>query len=151
MTLLPAGRPAPDFSLPSHHGEPVTLSTLRGRPVVVVFFPAAFTGVCTSEMGALRDGMAGFDAAGARLLAISTDPMFALRVFAEQERLPFTLLSDFWPHGRVARTYGVLDDELGTAQRASYVLDADGVITWTVVNAIGAARDMADHVRAVTP
>ena len=150
MTHACVGGAAPDFTLPSHHGEPVTLSALRGRPVVLVFFPAAFTRVCTGEMGALRDGAAAFEGAGAQVLAVSTDPMFALRVFAEQEALPFPLLSDFWPHGQVAQAYDAFDHELGTAQWASYVLDADGVITWTVVNAIGEARDMADHLQALS-
>lgn len=116
---------------------------------MLVFFPAAFTGVCTSEMQALRDGMGAFDAAAARVLAISTDTMFVLRVFAEQESLPFDLLSDFWPHGATAKTYDVFDEELGSARRASYVLNADGVITWSVQNEIGDARDMADHLQAL--
>ncbi|GAA2108649.1 peroxiredoxin [Microlunatus panaciterrae] len=147
--VAPLGAPAPDFTLTNQHGELVRLSTLRGSPVLVVFFPAAFTGVCTGELRALRQHQPDFDALGARLLAISTDTMFALRVFSDSEQLTFPLLSDFWPHGAVAQAYGVFDFELGSARRASFVVDAGGTIRWSVLSEISKARDVADQLAAV--
>lgn len=140
---------APDFALQNQHGQTVRLSELRGTPVVLVFYPYAFTGVCSGELAQLQQSLGGFTAAGARVLAISTDTMYALRVFAEQLGLGFDLLSDFWPHGAVARSYGVFDEERGCAVRGSFVLDADGRVTWSVRNAIGDARDIGEHLRAV--
>ncbi|GAB3912434.1 peroxiredoxin [Microlunatus endophyticus] len=140
---------APDFALRNQHGEIVRLSDLRGAPVVVVFYPYAFTGVCSGEMTALQQSLGDFTAAGARVLAVSTDTMYALRVFADQLGLGFDLLSDFWPHGEIARAYDVFDDELGCAVRGSFVLDAEGRLTWSVRNAIGDARDIGEHLRAV--
>lgn len=144
------GSAAPDFELSNQHGQTVRLSELRGAPVVLVFYPYAFTGVCSGELTALQQSLDGFTAAGARVLAISTDTMYALRVFAERLGLGFDLLSDFWPHGAVARSYGVFDEELGCALRGSFVLDAGGRITWSVCNAIGDARDIGEHLRAVS-
>lgn len=140
---------APDFALRDQHGQTVRLSELRGRPVVIVFYPWAFTGVCTGELSALRDDFAAFEAAGVTVLAISCDSRFALRVFAEREGLPFPLLSDFWPHGAAARAYGVFDEQAGCALRGTFVVDPDGVVRWSVVNAIPDARRLEDYKRAV--
>ncbi|MBO0812460.1 MAG: peroxiredoxin [Microlunatus sp.] len=143
------GSTAPDFALRNQHGEAVRLNELRGAPAVLVFYPYAFTGVCSGELAALQQSLADFAAAGARVLAISTDTMYALRVFAEQLGLEFDLLSDFWPHGAVARSYGVFDEDLGCAIRGSFVLDADGRVTWSVRNAVTDARDIGEHLSAV--
>lgn len=147
--MIAGGSIAPEFALRNQHGELVRLAGLRGAPAVLVFFPYAFTGVCSGEMSALQQSLAGFTGAGARVLAISTDTPYALRVFADQLGLGFDLLSDFWPHGEVARAYGVFDEELGCAIRGSFVLDADGRVTWSVRNAIAEARDIDEHLRAV--
>jgi len=149
VTSPQLGAVAPDFTARNQHGEDVVLSSLRGAPVVLVFYPFAFTGICTGELTGLRDRRADLDAAGARVLAVSTDTMFALRVFDETEHLGFDLLSDHWPHGGIARTYGVFDEEVGCALRGSFVLDADGVITWKTVNRIGEARDIGEHLAAL--
>ena len=145
------GGPAPTFSTRNQHGEQVDLAALRGWPVVLVFYPWAFSGICTGELRTLQDGLAGFAAAGARVLAVSCDPVFALRAFAEQEGLAFDLLSDHWPHGALARSYGVFDEELGVARRGSFVLDAEGTVVWRVLNGIGEPRDLAAHLQAVAP
>ncbi|TRW46867.1 peroxiredoxin [Georgenia yuyongxinii] len=139
------GQPAPDFELPDTHGTPVRLSGLRGAPVALVFFPFVFSGICTSELCELRDHLADFAARGVRLLAISTDAMFAQRAWAEAEGFGFDLLSDFWPHGAVSRAYGVLDEANGHALRGSVLLDADGVVRWSVVNPRGQARELAAY------
>lgn len=146
---LAVGDAAPDFTLQDTHGTPVTLSDLRGAPVLVVFFPFAFSGICTSELCELRDNIEDFAAAGVALLAISCDPVFALKAWSEQEGYDFALLSDFWPHGATARDYGVLDDERGLALRGSFLVDADGILRWAVVNPRGQRRDLEGYRQAL--
>ncbi|MBO3093749.1 peroxiredoxin [Cellulomonas dongxiuzhuiae] len=143
------GTRAPGLTLPDTHGTPVALAQLRGTPVAVVFFPFAFSGICTAELCELRDDIAAFDDAGVRLLAVSCDPMFALRAWSEQERFPFDLLSDFWPHGEAARAYGVFDEATGHALRGSFLVDADGVLRWSVVNPRGQARPLSAYRQAL--
>jgi mycoredoxin-dependent peroxiredoxin len=142
------GQEAPDFTLVNQRGEKVTLSDLRGRKVVLVFYPFAFSSLCTDELCALRDrsGDFGDDTV---LLGISVDTKHALRVFVEQEGLGFDLLSDFWPHGAVAQEYGVFLPERGMATRASFVLDRQGVVRWAVVGGPGDVRDPDDYRAAV--
>ena len=149
MTGPELGSPAPDFTARNHHGQPVSLADLRGAPAVLVFYPFAFTGICTGELTSLQEQLPAFADAGARVLALSTDTMFALRVFAEQEHLGFDLLSDHWPHGATASAYGVFDPQVGCALRGSFVLDAAGIVTWKVVNEIGQGRDIAEHLHAL--
>ncbi|PKK15069.1 MULTISPECIES: peroxiredoxin [Thermomonospora] len=133
---------APDFELQDQHGAPVRLSSLRGRGVLLVFYPLAFSGVCTGELDGIRDELLpGLDE-DIRVLAVSVDSMFALRAWADARGYSFPLLSDFWPHGAVARSYGVFDDERGVAVRGSFVVDREGVVRWKVVNPIGEARDL---------
>ncbi len=146
---LPIGSQAPEFSLPSQHGETITTASLRGGPVVLIFFPAAFTSVCTGELKALGDHSDEIAAYGVTVLAVSTDTRFALRVFAESESLGFPLLSDFWPHGQTAQAYGVFDDQLGTARRGSFILDAAGTIRWGALNEMGRPRSVADLLAAL--
>lgn len=142
--MLPAlDAPAPDFTLRDQHGATVTLSeTVGDRPVVLVFFPLAFTGTCTGELCALRDSIALFDDAGVELLAISVDSAATLREFAERERYPFRLLADFWPHGEVARRYGVLLEDKGFATRGTFVIDREGMLRASFVSGPGEARDL---------
>ncbi|MFF5715469.1 peroxiredoxin [Streptomyces buecherae] len=144
------GAQAPDFALRTQHGEQVTLSEFRGeRNVVLLFYPFAFTGVCTGELRALRDELPTFVNDDVQLLAVSNDSPFSLRVFAEQEGLEFPLLSDFWPHGEASRAYGVFDEEKGCAVRGTFVIDKEGVVRWTVVNGLPDARDLNDYVKAL--
>jgi peroxiredoxin len=114
---------------------------------MLVFFPYAFSGICSAELTDLR--AAQDELRGIRVAAISVDTMFALRTFAEQLGLDFDLLSDFWPHGRVAEAYGVFDHERGCALRGTFVLDADGNVRWSVRHELGQRRDMAEAVRIV--
>ncbi len=139
------GEAAPEVTLVDTHGTPVSLTGLRGAPVAVVFVPFAFSGTCTSELCELRDSIEDFEAAGVRLLVVSCDPMFTLRAWAEQEGFGFDLLSDFWPHGAAARAFGVFDERSGTALRGSFLLDADGVVRWSVVNPRGQARSLGEY------
>ena len=122
------GDAAPDFTLPDTHLQPVTLSArLAGGPVAVVFYPSSFTPTCHDELAGLSRRL---PAPGGRLrvLAVSTDPSPAQRVWAEASGIDVPLLSDFWPHGRVARRYGVLDHERGVALRATFLVDPGGVV-----------------------
>jgi mycoredoxin-dependent peroxiredoxin len=148
-TAVGVGDVAPDFELPDTHGTPVRLSALRGTPVMLVFFPFVFSGTCTSELRELRDNLREFADRGVRLLAISTDAMFAQRAWAESEGFGFDLLSDFWPHGDTARAYGVLDEADGHALRGSFLVDAVGVLRWRKVNPRGQARDLHGHIEAL--
>ena len=139
------GQVAPDFTLVNQDGAKVTLSQLRGRKVVLVFYPFAFSALCTGELCALRDRRGDFDD-DTVLLGVSVDTKYALKVFAEQEGLGFDLLSDFWPHGAVAQEYGVfLPDAGGKATRATFVIDREGVVRWAVINGPGEPRDPADY------
>ncbi len=142
MTLQP-GDLAPDFTLQDTHGTPVHLAdAVADGPVLLVFYPFAFSGICTGELCELRDNIEDFETAGVRLLAISTDPVFALKAWQQQEGFTFDLLSDFWPHGAVASSYGVLDEENGHALRGTFLIDTDGVVRWSVVNGRGQRRDL---------
>ncbi|HEX7804934.1 MAG TPA: peroxiredoxin [Cellulomonas sp.] len=136
------GKPAPDFASVDTHGTPVRLSELRGTPVVVVFVPFAFSGTCTGELCALRDNIEMFDDSGVRLLVVSCDPTYSLRAWQEQEAYSFDLLSDFWPHGEIARAYGVFDEDRGVAIRGSFLIDSSGVLRWALVNPRTQARDL---------
>jgi peroxiredoxin (alkyl hydroperoxide reductase subunit C) len=126
---LAAGARAPDFMLKDQHGNEVALSLFKGtQNVVIVFYPFTFTGVCQGELFALRDDLADFRTANAQLLAISCDSRFAQQQWAEQQGFDFPVLSDFWPHGEVSRAYGVFNEQLGAATRATFVIDTQGTI-----------------------
>ncbi|GAA2041922.1 MULTISPECIES: peroxiredoxin [Streptomyces] len=149
MAIEP-GTKAPDFTLKNQHGQSVTLSSFRGeKNVVLLFYPFAFTGVCTGELCALRDELPTFVNDDVQLLAVSNDSPFSLRVFAEQEGLEYPLLSDFWPHGDTSRAYGVFDEEKGCAVRGTFIIDKEGVVRWTVVNGLPDARDIESYVTAL--
>ncbi|MCK8681676.1 MULTISPECIES: peroxiredoxin [Streptomyces] len=144
------GTKAPDLTLKDNHGRTVSLRDFRGeKNVVLLFYPFAFTGVCTGELCALRDELPRFVNDDTQLLAVSTDSIHTLRVFAEQERLEYPLLSDFWPHGEASRAYGVFDEEKGCAVRGTFIIDKEGVVRWTVVNDLPDARDLDEYVRAL--
>ncbi|WP_396134746.1 peroxiredoxin [Cellulomonas sp. ATA003] len=149
-TPLPGpGERAPDATLTDTHGSPVRLSELRGAPVLLVFVPFAFSGVCTGEVCELRDNLDLFTGAGVRLVVVSCDSVHTLRAWAEQEGFAFDLLSDFWPHGAAATAFGVFDPERGRPLRGSFLLDADGVVRWAVVSPAGRARSLDGYREAL--
>jgi peroxiredoxin len=126
------------------------LSSYRGsKKVVLVFYPFAFTGVCTGELCAIRDDIGPLQNDDTQVLAISCDSVPALRVFAEQENFSHPLLSDFWPHGAVASAYGVFNETLGAAERGTFIIDKQGIVRWTVRTAIGEARDLDAYQKAL--
>lgn len=144
-TVPAVGEPAPDFELSNQFGEPIRLSDLRGRSVVLVFYPFAFSGICTGELCELRDNLALFEDADAVVLGVSVDSKFAQRAYAEKEGYAFDLLADFWPHGEVAARYGVFDEESGMAKRGTFIIDTSGIVRYVVVNPRGQARDFAEY------
>jgi mycoredoxin-dependent peroxiredoxin len=143
---IPTGTPAPDFHLRDQFGQDVSLSSFIGtKSVALVFFPWAFSNVCSSEMAGIRDRLDEFLTFGTEILAVSCDPTYSLRVFADTDGLNFPLLSDFWPHGSVATAYGVFDSDRGVARRSSYVVDKEGIVRWSVHNELRVGRDLGEH------
>ncbi|MCW2768719.1 MAG: peroxiredoxin [Aeromicrobium sp.] len=144
MTLS-IGDKAPDFTLKNQHGEDISLSAFRGKNVVLVFFPFAFSGICTGELCELRDNLGEFQTEDAEILAVSCDHFFSNRAFAERDGYTFSILSDFWPHGNVSVEYGTFNDGAGAPNRGTFVIDREGILQWQVVNGIGEARDLGDY------
>jgi peroxiredoxin len=123
------GQPAPEFTLKDQNGNDVSLADFRDqKAVALVFYPFTFTGVCEGELCRLRDDYSQFESAGVQVLAVSCDSRHAQRVWAEQQGYTFPVLSDFWPHGAVAKAYGVFNEQLGCAIRATFVIGKDGVL-----------------------
>lgn len=144
------GEQAPDFELPDQHGTPVRLSGFRGsQNVVLVFYPLAFSGVCSGELCAMRDEFPEVSRDDVELLTVSVDSTFTHRAWAEAEHFGFGLLSDFWPHGGVAKSYGIFDEAKGIATRGTFIIDKSGVVRWKVVNPIPQARDISDYQKAL--
>jgi peroxiredoxin (alkyl hydroperoxide reductase subunit C) len=143
------GSQAPDFTLRNEDGEEVTLSSLRGQNVVVVFFPFAFSAMCTKELHDVTELAERFDAAGAQVLGVSVDSPFALKAFRNAEGIAAHLLSDFHPKGAVAESYGAYFGDLGFATRATFVIDKDGRVAHKQVTSLAEARDQAEVLAAL--
>ena len=139
------GDVAPDFELVGTDREAVRLSGFRGRRVTLVFIPWAFTRTCQGELCTLRDELEDFTGEDSQLLVVTCDARPSLARWAEDQGYAFPLLSDHWPHGEVARAYGVFDERVGVALRGTFVIDAEGVVRWKVVNPIGEARSTGDY------
>ena len=139
------GSQAPDFTLTNQDRQPVTLSQLKGKPVVLAFFPAAFSSVCAKEMCTFRDSMGQLGKADAQVFGISVDTFFTLKAFHDQQQLTFPLLSDF--NKQVIRDYGVFNEDMiglkGIAMRAVFVLDKDGIVQYREV--LDDARNEPDY------
>ena len=144
------GDPAPDFTLPDQNNQAVSLAQFKGeKNVLVVFYPLAFSGVCSGELRAIRDDLPRFQNEAVQTLTISVDSFFAHRVWADQQGFGFPLLADFWPHGAVAQSYGVFDERKGTARRGTFLVDPEGVVRWKVVTELGVARSADEYVDAL--
>jgi peroxiredoxin len=144
------GAEAPDFELSNQHGKKVRLSDFRGKKaVVVIFYPFAFSGICTGELCLVRDDVSDFVSEGVETLAISCDPVPALAAFAEHNGLQYQLLSDFWPHGATSKDYGVFWDNTGFATRGTFIIDPEGIVRWSVVNGPGEARSLDEYKAAL--
>jgi mycoredoxin-dependent peroxiredoxin len=149
--MITVGDTAPAFTLRDQHGREQSLAERSGsRNVLLVFYPFAFTGVCSGEMLALQERAEEWDALATDVLAVSCDPVPSLRAFADTTGLEIPLLSDFWPHGEVSKSYGAFDNDLGAAGRSTFVIDKAGTVRWTVSTAIADARDVADYLKTLT-
>jgi peroxiredoxin len=123
------GQQAPEFALKDQSGEVVKLTDFQGKKAVaLVFYPFTFSGLCEGELCAIRDDYSPFEAAGVQVLACSCDTRFAQKVWAEKQGYQFPVLSDFWPHGAVAQAYGVFNEVTGSANRATFLINAEGVV-----------------------
>ena len=138
------GDVAPDFELKDQTGQPVRLSDYRGKKhVLLVFYPLSFTGICHGEMCGIRDSIDAFRSDEVETIAVSVDSPFVHGRWAEEEGFDFPLLADFWPHGEVARSYGVFEDALGVALRATFLINKDGEVVYSDRNPVPEARDQA--------
>ncbi|WP_299165686.1 redoxin domain-containing protein [uncultured Arthrobacter sp.] len=150
MANFPApGDAVPGFELPNQHGELVSLDALHGSSAVLVFYPFAFSRVCTDELDELQQNLEQFQRRGVRVLAISIDHRYALRTYAEERGYEFDLLADFWPHGAVAERYGVLDTSDGYARRTTFFVDPTGCLTSRIEAPLGQGRSFADYSTAL--
>jgi peroxiredoxin len=136
-TILRPGQSAPDFTLQSAPGEKVSLAGLRGRPVVLIFYPADWSPVCGDELALFNELVSDFKDYGAELIGISVDGVWCHAAFARERKLQFPLLADFEPKGSVSRAYGAYHADGGTSQRALFLVDQDGVVQWSYLSPMG--------------
>jgi len=147
---IPDGASAPEFRLSDQYGGQLSLAELCAEgPVLLVFFPFAFSGVCSGELLELRDHLGEFTDHGVQVAAISCDPMFTLRAWDDANGFDFPLLSDFWPHGEVCRRYAAFDEASGRAERLSVLIDAAGVVRWTMMTPVTTARPLVAYREAL--
>src|SRR5882757_2063215 len=144
------GSEAPDFTLRDQNNEEVTLSSFRGeRNVLVVFYPFAFSGICTGELCAVRDDIGSFQNDDVQVLAVSVDHPFTLKAWSQAQNYDFPLLADFWPHGAVAQAYGVFEENRGMSLRGTFLVDRSGIVRFAEVNQPGEARDQSAWKKAL--
>ncbi|MCC6313569.1 MAG: redoxin domain-containing protein [Thermomicrobiales bacterium] len=136
-TILPAGTPAPDFTLHSTPDETVSLRDFRGKPVILVFYPADWSPVCGDELELFNEVLPEFQRLGAQVLGISVDNVWSHDAFARARHLHFPLLADFEPKGAVSRAYGAYRPEDGVSARAIFLIDGTGVIRWSYLSPVG--------------
>lgn len=136
-TLLPPGRTAPEFTLRATPDQELSLSDMRGSPIILAFYPADWSPVCGDQMSLYNQVLPEFQRLGAQLVGISTDGVWCHAAFAQERKLHFPLLADFEPKGAVARRYGAYRAQDGIAERALFVIDAGGVIRWSHLSPLG--------------
>ena len=147
---LEAGMKAPDFTLRDQSGTKRSLSEFSGAPMMVVFMPFAFTRTCEGEMCSIRDNLAMLQSRGAVVVAITCDSKNSNRVWAEEQGFSFPILSDFWPHGKVTRDYGCFNEISGSADRTTFVLDAEGVVREVISSErLDIPREMDEYKKAL--
>ncbi len=143
------GERIPEFSSKNQHGEEVSSESIAGKPALLVFFPFAFSGVCTGELCEIRDNFSDFNDLGVRVIGVSCDPSFSLAAWAQVEGYEFDVVSDFWPHGKISKKFGVFHEGIGAAERGSFLIDSDGVVRWTVKNELGQGRSIEEYKAAI--
>jgi peroxiredoxin len=140
--MLTIGDPAPDFTLKDQNGQQITLSQYRrAKNVLLVFFPLAFTGICQGELDEVRDHLPDYENDDTQTLAISVGPPPTHKIWSAESGFTFPLLSDFWPHGAVSRSYGVFNNDAGFSNRGTFAVDRSGIITFAEMKQPGEARD----------
>lgn len=137
---LEVGSRAPDFELRDQNNQIVSLAALSGRNVLIVFFPLAFTGTCEGELGYLRDNLPRFENDDVAVVTVSVGPPPTHKVWASAQGFLFPILSDFWPHGAVAQSYGVFDDQRGYANRGTFLVGRDGTVKFSAMVGPGEKR-----------
>ena len=148
--MIEVGQPAPDFTLRDQNNEEVTLSEFRGKQaVLLIFYPLAFTGICTGELCQVRDDLSTFQNDDVQVMTISVDSPYSHKVFSEKEGYDFPLLADFWPHGGVAQAYGVFNETTGFANRGTFLVDRDGIVRFAELNGPGEGRNPDDWRSAI--
>lgn len=148
---LPVSTPAPELSLRNQHRQVVSLDDLKGSKSMIVFIPYAFTSTCEGELCEIRDNLDRFNESHIRVVAVTCNTHHSNRVWAEQQGFTFDILSDFWPHGETARAYDSFNDAFGYAERTTYFLDEEGVITGVVASdQLGEARPFAEYETLLT-
>ena len=144
------GKESPNFTLKNQFGEEVSLSDYRGQKnVVLVFFPMAFTGICTGELCEIRDNKSSFESEDVQVIGISCDATPSQKAFAEKEGIEYPLLSDFWPHGEISKLYGAWFEDRGFSLRGTFIIDKAGILRWSVVNSPGDARNTDEYKAAL--
>ena len=135
--ILTAGTVAPDFQLPAGLDKKITLSELRGKPVMLAFYPADWSPVCGDQLALYNEILSEFQSHDAQLIGISVDGLWCHAAYAENRNLGFPLLADFEPKGEVSRAYGAYDPKIGWSERALFVIDKDGIIRWSYRSPVG--------------
>jgi mycoredoxin-dependent peroxiredoxin len=147
---LEVGTEAPDFTLNDANKQQVKLSDYRGsKNVLLVFYPFAFSGICTGELCQVRDEIDQYQNDDVQVIGVSVDTPFSLKAWTEQQGYTFPLLSDFWPHGEVAKAYGVFNDKAGMAVRGTFLIDKQGVVRFAEANEPGEARNQEGWKKAI--
>jgi peroxiredoxin len=148
--VIAVGETAPDFTLRDQNNEEVTLSSFRDdRAVLIIFYPLAFTGICTGELCVVRDDLSAFQNESVQVMTVSVDSVFSHKIFSEREGYDFPLLSDFWPHGAVAQRYGVFNETTGFANRGTFLVDKGGIVRFAEMNGPGEGRDAEEWRAAI--
>ncbi|MCP3974940.1 MAG: redoxin domain-containing protein [bacterium] len=149
MTLA-VGDAAPDFELFNQDREAVKLSDLAGRKALIVFIPFPFTGICEGELCMIRDNLAALGDLDANVVAITVHAIPTNKKWAEDNHFGFSVLSDYWPHGETAKAYGAFNDTVGAANRYTFILDAEGVITDIIhTESLGIHREFDEYTKAL--
>src|SRR4051812_6428603 len=148
--MVEIGQAAPAFAGKDQHGEDRSLEGFAGTPVLLVFYPFTFTGICEGELCRLRDDHSQFTDAGVQVVAVSCDAGPSQKRWAEEQGWNFPVLSDFWPHGAIAQAYGVFNEERGCAFRATFLIGADGnVVDTFATDSLGTPREAERYTEAL--
>jgi mycoredoxin-dependent peroxiredoxin len=149
--MIDVGDEAPDFTLSDQNNEEFVLSAFRGqKAVLVVFYPLAFTGICTGELSAVSQNLGSFQNDDVQIVTISVDSAYSHKIFSDREGFDFPLLADFWPHGGVAKAYGVFNETTGFANRGTFLVDKDGIVQFAEMNSPGEGREPQTWRDAIT-